>query len=59
MSKGRFLNQKLGKQTSRKIALLKATVQDSGFRIQAPKGRRMQDPGFRLQDKPTKRKPAS
>jgi hypothetical protein len=45
MSKGRFLNQKLGKRTTRKIALLKARIQESGFRT----GRRIQDPGFRIQ----------
>jgi len=46
MSKGRFLNQKLGKRTTRKIALLKARIQDPGFRIQAPKSKRTQDSGF-------------
>jgi hypothetical protein len=57
MSKGRFLNQKLGKRTTRKIALLKARVQDPGFRSQAPKGNRIQDPGFRIQGKPPKHWP--
>jgi hypothetical protein len=55
MTKGRFLNQKLGKRTTRKIALLKSRIQDPGFRIQAPKGKRIQDPGFRIQDKNAKR----
>jgi len=41
MSKGRFLNQKLGKRTTRKIALLKSRIQKPGFRIQ--------NPGFRSQ----------
>jgi hypothetical protein len=54
MSKGRFLNQKLGKRTTRKIALLKSRIQGSGFRIQAPKGRRIQDPGFGIQGKTAK-----
>jgi len=40
MSKGRFLNQKLGKRTNRKIALLKSSLKS-----------RSQDPGFRIQDK--------
>jgi hypothetical protein len=52
MSKGRFLNQKLGKRTSRKIALLKSRIQDPGLRIQDRPGRRIRDSGFRIQDKP-------
>ena len=59
MSKGRFLNQKLGKRTTRKIALLKSRIQGPGFRIQAPKGKRFQDPGFRIQENPLKHKPVS
>jgi hypothetical protein len=53
MNKGRFLNQKLGKRASRKIALLKSNlavknrIQDSGFRV--PDGKsRIQDSGFRI-----------
>ena len=57
MSKGQFLNQKLGKRTTRRVALLKARIQDSGFRIQTPA--RIQDPGFGIQDKPAKAKPNS
>jgi hypothetical protein len=53
MSKGRFLNQKLGKRTTRKIALLKSRIQGPGFRIQAPKPgfttNRQKDSGFRPQ----------
>ena len=30
MSKGRFLNQKLGKRTTRKIALLKSRIKGAG-----------------------------
>ena len=56
MSKGRFLNQKLGKRTTRKVALLKARILDPGFRIQATKGKRIQDSGFRIQG--PKQKPA-
>jgi hypothetical protein len=51
MTKGRFLNQKLGKRTTRKIALLKSRIQGQGFKTQAPKGNRIQDPGFRIQEK--------
>jgi hypothetical protein len=54
MNKGRFLNQKLGKRASRKIALLKSSlatrkprIQDSGFRIQGGK----QDSAFRASNK--------
>ena len=46
MNKGRFLNQKLGKRASRKIALLKSRIQGSGFKVQATKPR-IQDSGFR------------
>ncbi len=53
MSKGRFLNQKLGKRTTRKIALLKSRIQGAGFKIQAPKSgfttNRQKDSGFRPQ----------
>ena len=48
MSKGRFLNQKLGKRTTRKMALLKSRIQDAGFRIREPKSKRIQDSGFRI-----------
>ena len=58
MNKGRFLNQKLGKRTSRKIALLKSKIQGSGFRIQEAKSRmpknRIQNSGFAVQDKTAK-----
>ena len=50
MSKGRFLNQKLGKRTTRKIALLKSRIQGQGFKTQAPKGKRIQNSGFRIRD---------
>jgi len=54
MSKGRFLNQKLGKRTTRKIALLKSRIQDPGFRVQANKPgfatNRQKDSGFRIRD---------
>jgi len=56
MNKGRFLNQKLGKRASRKIALLKSRIQSSRFRIQAAKSRtpknRIRESGFGIQDKP-------
>ena len=59
MSEGRFLNQKLGKRTTRKMALLKARIQESGFRTQAPKPgfatNRQKDSGFGIQDKSAKR----
>jgi hypothetical protein len=58
MNKGRFLNQKLGKRASRKIALLKSKIQASGFRIQGAKSRmpknRIQDSGFAVQEKTAK-----
>jgi hypothetical protein len=58
MNKGRFLNQKLGKRASRKIALLKSRIRSSSFSIQAAKSRipksRPQDSGFGIQDKPAK-----
>jgi len=58
MNKGRFLNQKLGKRTTRKIALLKSRVQDPGFRIQATKTgfekNRRQDSGFGIGTPPRK-----
>ncbi len=54
MSKGRFLNQKLGKRTTRKIALLKSRLQGPGFRIQPPKDKRIQDSGFGTQGKTAK-----
>jgi len=55
MSKGRFLNQKLGKRTTRKMALVKGTIQASGFRAQPAKSKRIQDSGFGIQDKNAKR----
>ncbi len=54
MSKGRFLNQKLGKRTTRKIALLKSRIQGPGFRIQPAKGKRIQDSRFGIQGKTPK-----
>jgi len=59
MNKGRFLNQKLGKRTTRKIALLKSRIQGQGFRIQAPKSKRIQDSGFGIQYRPPKHWPVS
>jgi hypothetical protein len=56
MSKGRFLNQKLGKRTTRKIALLKSRIQDPGFRIQAPKPGK-KDSRFGIQDSRQKSAP--
>ena len=55
MNKGRFLNQKLGKRASRRIALLKSQlpknrIQESGFRNQDQK----RDSGFGIQGKPGK-----
>jgi len=49
MSKGRFLNQKLGKRTTRKIALLKSRIQDPRFKVQDKSGGGIQDSGFRIQ----------
>jgi hypothetical protein len=58
MNKGRFLNQKLGKRASRKIALLKSRIKGSGFRIQGVKSRtpenRVQRSGFGVQGKTAK-----
>ena len=51
MSKGRFLNQKLGKRTTRKIALLKARIQEPGFRSREPGGKRSQDSGSGIKGK--------
>jgi len=48
MNKGRFLNQKLGKRASRKIALLKSRIQSSSFSIQAEPAKRAASCGPRL-----------
>ncbi len=39
MSKGRFLNQKLGKRTSRKIGLLKSQISAERTRLLQESGR--------------------